>query len=142
MHGNPLSRVSFLVYLVRYKAAMNAQPDPLHNLISGKAFEAQQDSLKARFAAHHIDYLHQYNNGAVPSLVVWLNHGNIPAKIEAFEDGRMDFSYFYNGRNQTESFINCSAEDFQMLLDYATGYLVDGGFDKDKKQWFEGLGRA
>lgn len=121
---------------------MSTQIDSLRNLISGKAFEAQQDSLKARFAAHYIDYLYQYNNGAVPSLVVWLNHGNIPVKIEVFEDGSMDFSYFFNGRNQTQSFINCSAEDFQVMLYYATGYLINGSFNAEKKEWFEGLERA
>jgi len=113
----------------------------LHNLITDKAFEAQQADLTAQFTASHIDYVYKYNEGAVPFVTVWLNHGNISASITIAEDGFMSFTYFENGRNHTWKFKNCTESDFSIMIAHAFIYLRDGNFEKHK-DWYAGLEKA
>jgi len=113
----------------------------LHNLITDKAFEDRQHGLKARFSANHIDYAYKYNDGTVPSITLWLNHGNIPASITIAEDGFMSFTYFENGRNHTGEFKNCTESDFSIMIAHAFIYLRDGNFGKHK-DWYAGLEKA
>jgi len=110
----------------------------LHNLITNKAFEDRQHGLRARFSANHIDYAYKYNEGAVPSITVWLNHGNIPATIVITEDGTLSFTYFENGRNKPQQFKNCTEADFSSMIDYAVNYLVNCNFEVHAA-WFEKL---
>ncbi|MES2487036.1 MAG: hypothetical protein V4581_13960 [Bacteroidota bacterium] len=114
----------------------------LHNLITHKAFEDRQHGLKARFSVNHIDYAYKYNEGAVPSITVWMNHGNIPATITIHEDGRLDYSYFHNGMPRKANFINCTGQDFQEMITFATTYLKDGSNTVTETQWFEKLKKA
>jgi hypothetical protein len=111
----------------------------LHQLITGNLFETQQESLNGHFATHGIDYLHKYTIGAEnPYLQVWLNHGNIPAAVTIYEDGRMDFVYFENGRNHTQRFKNCTAADFSAMIAYASHYLQNNNFEYGK-DWYARL---
>ena len=111
----------------------------LHNLITHKAFEAQQADLTAQFASSHIDYAYKYNDGAAPSITVWLNHGNIPATIIIHEDGRLDYSYFHNGMPRKGNFIDCTSQDFKEMIAFATTYLKDGSNTSTETEWFEKL---
>jgi hypothetical protein len=111
----------------------------LHQLIADKAFNSRVSSLGAHFSTHHTDFAHKYNE---TSLTVYLNHGNIPATIVIHEDGRLDYSYFHNGMPRKANFKNCTAEDFEQMLDYAFNYLKDGGNSIIETEWFEGLEKA
>lgn len=92
-----------------------------------------------RFSTHHTDFAHKYDEG---SLTVYLNHGNIPATIVIYEDGRLNLSYFHNGMPRKANFKNCTANDFEQMLDYAFNYLKDGGNSIIETEWLEGLEKA
>lgn len=111
----------------------------LHELIANRAFNNRVSSLGERFSTHHTDFAHKYDED---SLTVYLNHGNIPATIVIHEDGRLNLSYFHNGMPRKANFKNCTASDFEQMLDYAFNYLKDGGNSIIETEWFEGLEKA
>jgi hypothetical protein len=108
----------------------------LHKLISEKAFNSRITELELRFTANHTDFAHKYDEDA---LTVYLNHGNIPATIILYEDGRLNYSYFHNGMPRKAHFKNCTVEDFEQMLDYAFNYLKDGGNSIIETEWLETL---
>jgi hypothetical protein len=113
----------------------------LHELITNKGFDAIQAALTAQFASGHIEYAYRYNDGTVPSITVWLNYGNIPATITIAEDATMSLTYFENGRNNVQKFKNCTAADFNTMIEYAVNYLANSNFDLHEA-WHSGLDKA
>jgi hypothetical protein len=111
----------------------------LHEVITDKAFNNKLSDLCEHFSTHHTDFAHKYDEGA---LIVYLNHGNIPATIVIHEDGRLNYSYFHNGIPRKASFKNCTAQDFEQMLAYAFHYLKDSSNSPEETEWFEGLEKA
>lgn len=111
----------------------------LTDLFETKWFDLYQSGLNSRFSANGMDYHYNYENkNSIKSLIVILGNEETQTKIHFDEKGNLNFNYNIGSKHDSESFKNCSQEDFHLMLAYAFIFVRDKNFEYHK-EWHSKL---
>jgi len=112
----------------------------LKELRENKWFDDFQNGLSARFSASGLKYSYKYKKDIRNKISVYVLLANEQneATIELTEDGDLLFTYSNNGIATKKEFIECSRDDFHLMLAHSFLYLRDGNFDHHQ-EWYNKL---